>query len=186
MNNPYLQELLPEADRFLAELETAFGPLSAEQLNWKPAPQRWSIAQCMQHIIISNKLYFPILVQIADGTRRTRKRERLPLLPKVWGKMLTGSMEADSSRKVKTAAHLEPSTSEIDPAVMEEVAENIAVLRDLILRTDPVDHASTIITSPVAGFVTYSLQDCCTMLLRHAFRHLRQAQAVQTAPGFPA
>lgn len=185
MNNSYLQEILAEADRFLEEVGPAFAGLSPEQLNWKPSAKRWSIAQCLQHIIISNKLYFPIFVQIADGTRRVRKRERVPLLPKVWGKMIVSATAPEATRKTKTAPHLEPSTSDIDPGIVGEVEENMLVLRDLMLRTDKVDHADTIITSPVAGFVTYSLTDCCTLIVRHAHRHLDQARAVQQEAGFP-
>jgi hypothetical protein len=36
----------------------------------------------------------------------------------------------------------------------------------------------TIITSPLAGFVTYSLDDCLTILIVHERRHVLQAKRV--------
>jgi len=185
MNNAYLEDVLASADGFMAAIQPAFGALTAAQLNWKPSPQRWSIAQCLDHILITNKLYFPMLVQIADGTRRSRKRERLPLLPRMWGKMLVQASGPEGRRKTKTASHLEPSSSTIDPGILTEVVDNLQILKDLILRTDHVDHSETVITSPVAGFITYTLQDGCTIMVAHAHRHLKQAKEVQAEAAFP-
>ena len=38
-----------------------FGVLTAEELNWKPDPKTWSIAQNISHLIQFNETYFPIL-----------------------------------------------------------------------------------------------------------------------------
>jgi hypothetical protein len=51
---------------------------------------------------------------------------------------------------------------------------------------DDVDPARTIITSPLLGLVTYSLDDCFTIMVVHCQRHLGQAKRVTETAGFPA
>jgi hypothetical protein len=48
-----------------------------------------------------------------------------------------------------------------------------------------IDRQRTIVTSPLAAFVTYSLDDCLTILVVHEQRHLQQAKRVMEAGAFP-
>lgn len=48
-----------------------FGELSIEQLNWKPNSETWSIAQNIDHLIVINKTYFPVIESIRKGTYKT-------------------------------------------------------------------------------------------------------------------
>jgi hypothetical protein len=50
---------------------------------------------------------------------------------------------------------------------------------------DSLDLAKTIITSPLASFVTYSLDDALTFVPMHCERHFNQAKRVSEAAGFP-
>lgn len=61
---------LPKADRgallkYLKEtrdgLESATKGLTEEQMNFKPAPDRWSVAQCMEHIAASEDYLFALI-----------------------------------------------------------------------------------------------------------------------------
>ena len=40
------------------------GTLSKDQLIWKPDRNKWSIAQCLDHLVVSNSLYFPVFKNI--------------------------------------------------------------------------------------------------------------------------
>ncbi len=51
------------------QVRTEYGHLSAEQLNWTPAEGRWSIAQCLDHLITINRLYFPLLTALSHFGR---------------------------------------------------------------------------------------------------------------------
>lgn len=47
-----------------------------------------------------------------------------------------------------------------------------------------IDRERTIITSPLLRWVTYSLDDCLTILVVHEKRHLQQAERVMEAGAF--
>ncbi|MEO1448913.1 MAG: DinB family protein, partial [Bacteroidota bacterium] len=101
LQNTYLSEIFARLDAVSDEVGTAFGDLNGEQLNWRPKPKQWSIAQCLEHLMKANKAYYAVLVQVADGMKRQRKREKLPVLPDIWGRFLRNSLSADSKRKLK-------------------------------------------------------------------------------------
>ena len=186
MKNSYLDPLLQEFDGISHQVRHHFSPLSKQQLNWKPKPDRWSIAQCLDHLIQSNKAYFPTLVQISDGTKREKKREKLPILPDVWGKWLVRSSRPNSRLNILKApeAYL-PTPEPKEPTIIEEFLDNHTILLEMIRKTDYVDHDSTIITSPRNSLITFSLRDCIKIILHHEIGHINQAKAIIQELTFP-
>ena len=78
-----LSVVLTQGRLVAEEAKRTFGPLSAEQINWKPGEAEWSIGQCFDHLIISNRPYFTIIEEIGRGHRRQSGWERMPLLPRL-------------------------------------------------------------------------------------------------------
>lgn len=56
-----------EIDKITLDAELLFSELSGEQLNWKPNPQTWSIAQNLEHLIVVNETYYPVLSALKKG-----------------------------------------------------------------------------------------------------------------------
>ncbi|HTG86752.1 MAG TPA: DinB family protein, partial [Pyrinomonadaceae bacterium] len=82
-----LDSLVSQADTIANDARSVFGSLTKEQLNWKPGDERWSVAQCFDHLITSNKGYLPIIESVRSGKKQTRFAERLPVLPGLAGKL---------------------------------------------------------------------------------------------------
>src|SRR5262245_41982107 len=69
--------LTPEIDSFRkqfegisAEADALVAPLSDQQLAWQPSPEAWSVAQCLDHLNMSARLYLPMLDEgIANAIR---------------------------------------------------------------------------------------------------------------------
>ncbi|MGE0392539.1 MAG: DinB family protein, partial [Vicinamibacterales bacterium] len=60
--------LPPELDAFRVEFEgfadaaaALAEPLSDDQFNWQPAPDAWSVAQCLEHLNATARSYLPML-----------------------------------------------------------------------------------------------------------------------------
>ena len=56
-----MKDWTSQLDKITEHFVADFGSLSAEQLNWKPNSQTWSIAQNIDHLIVVNQTYYPIL-----------------------------------------------------------------------------------------------------------------------------
>ena len=169
------------ADRARAE----FGSLNTEQLNWKAAPERWSVAQCLDHLLTTNAAYFPIIEAVATGTKQSRFIERIPVLPGVWGKLLIKSLDPKTTRKLKAPAGFQPSSSDIAGTIVEDFLANQVRIAELMTATRELDLERIIITSPAASAVTYSVMDAYRIVVVHEQRHFIQAQRVKQEKLFP-
>jgi uncharacterized damage-inducible protein DinB len=168
-----------------AEVEEKFSGLSTEQLNWKPTADAWSIAQCLDHLMVSNKLYFPRFDAIARNTHRMSFYERLPVLPAFFGKMLIHSLK-NPKMKTKTVRTSEPHISAFARTVIAEFRRENEKLIEKIQSVKDRDLRTVRVTSAIASLVTYSVRDMITVLLVHEQRHIAQAERVMTMAGFPA
>ncbi len=178
--------VLGQASLVVSEVRRAFGALSAEQLNWKPDAREWSIAQCLDHLILSNRPYVPIFEDLLAGRRRGRLRERVPVLPRLFGSLLIKTLRPDSGRKVQARPAFLPSASALPPAIVARFVEEHERLQQLMEASRGLDLADIVITSPVLGLITYSLLDACRIVVAHEQNHFVQATRVGEAPGFPA
>jgi len=180
-----LSTLLAGGRQVADETHRAFRQLSAEQINWKPSEDEWSIGQCFDHLIISNRPFLTIIEEIRAGERRRRIRERIPLLPPFFGRLLIRSLRADSGRKLKARPAFSPASSRISTGIIASFIEQQRELLQLMEATRRLDLDSVTITSPVARFVTYSLMDAYRIIVVHEQNHFVQARRVMDAPGFP-
>jgi hypothetical protein len=177
--------VLAEAALVAGEVRRAFGALSAEQLNWKPDAREWSIAQCLDHLILSNRPYVPIFEDLLAGRRRRRLRERVPVLPRLFGSLLINTQRPESGRKVQARPAFLPSASARPPAIVATFVEEHERLQGLMEASRGLDLAEIVITSPVLGLITYSLLDACRIVVAHEQHHFVQATRVAEAPRFP-
>jgi len=181
-----LNQLRDEAKQIAGDTKNTFGPLSAAQLNWKPSEERWSVAQCLEHLIVANKGFFPTFDSIIKGERKTRAVERIPVLPTVWGKLIVNSQRPTSTRKYKAPKKFQPAQSNLRATIVNDFLDQQERVMEFMKATEGMDLNALIITSPVAGFITYSLMDAYRLIVIHEQRHVLQAKRVKAEASFPA
>ncbi len=181
-----LENTLNDLRQVAEDSRSAFGSLSAAHLNWKPAPKSWSVAQCFDHLITTHSLYFSEFERLANGNVKMSLWEKTSPFSGFFGRFLIKGLDPKNLKPMKTTAKAFPSESEIGGDIVDRFAEHQQQMIVAInkLPTD-IDPAKTIITSPLLGIVTYSLDDCFTVLVVHSQRHLNQAQMVTESEGFP-
>ena len=166
--------------------KTTFGSLSAEQLNWKPGPKSWSVAQCFDHLITTHSLYFPLFEKLATGDAKHTFWESYSPLSGFFGRFLIKSLRPENVKPMKTTAKAFPSSSEIGGDIIDRYVENQDQLSEAIRKIPAdVDPEKTFVTSPLMGLVTYSLDDCYEIIAIHGPRHFNQAKRVMQNEAFP-
>jgi len=178
-----VEGLVSELQQIAADVRSKFGTLSAAQLNWKPAPEKWSVAQCLDHLIKSNEMFYGEIDQIAAGTRRNSLWEKWSPFTGFFGRLLVSSLEKDS-RKAKAVAAASP-PSELDGGIVGRFIEHQTEASAKIRSTEKADWQRTIMTSPFLSLFTYRLADAYQILIVHEKRHVRQAERVLKTDGFP-
>ena len=184
-NTAEVEKLSQDVRAIGANAKREFGKLGKDQLNWKPAPDRWSVAQCFDHLITTNVAYFPILESIAKGEKRTSLVERLPILPKLWAKLFIKSLDPKAARKLKAPAPFQPSASDLDDSIIDDFVEHQRIVADSMDKTKQLNLDRVVITSPAAAVITYSLMDAFRILVIHEQRHFQQAKRVTEDSKFP-
>lgn len=181
-----LDQLVNQANTIGIEARTVFGGLSKEQLNWKPSAERWSVAQCFDHLIASNRGYLPVIDSVSKGQKPSSVWQKVPFLPRLWGKMLVKSLDPSQVRKMKSPKRFEPAQSDISGTIIEDfVAQQGKVIEGMKASAN-LDLENIIITSPAASVITYSLMDAYRIIVVHERRHFQQAQRVTEESAFPA
>jgi hypothetical protein len=181
-----------EVNQFIDELKTIselvekeFGRMKPRELNWRSSDEEWSIAQCLEHLILINSSYFPLIEKLAREGYRPSRKERLPLLPKLFGRMILHAVRPRGGRKYKTTDKFKPNRADIDSQIVTKFITHQKELLAHIESIRGLDLKNTIITSPVVGFATYSLFDTLKILVSHEKRHLEQAERVMLSENFP-
>jgi hypothetical protein len=175
----FINDLLQSGNRAIEKVNDELGNVSLDQLNWKPSAKAWSIAECLEHLIISNTIYFPTFTKIGSGSFVMSSKEKFSPLTRLWGIIMKDAMKEQVRSKMRTHKTLVPVKSDFSLGHLSDYSRNCSTLLNHISECRNVDLKKTIITSPVLGIVTYSLWDVFTFLITHQHRHINQAIRVK-------
>lgn len=181
-----LAEVKAGLDAVAREAEAAFGGLDARQLNWRPDAARWSVAQCFDHLLVSNRLMLRAADDALDDAKPGTIWQRLPVLPRVLGRLLIRSQAPGSARKFTAAPKAQPATGDMAADIVRRFVEQHSDVVTWLQALDERHAARAIMTSPFMRVITYSVLDGCRLVLAHDRRHLEQARRVTSSPGFPS
>jgi len=177
--------VIAEAQRNAEEARRVVRGLSDAQLNWKPSPDKWSIAQCLEHLTAASGGFNPYFVEaLARGRQRFAAASPPTYQPSFMGRWLIKHVEPESPRKLRAPKIFKPSTSNVQNALDNFIEQQKAFL-EFVAETNGIDYNRTRLRSPVTPLVRYSLADAYVITVSHEQRHLQQARRVRETPGFP-
>jgi hypothetical protein len=181
----FLQALMTQSQKNGDEARALAADLTEAQLNWKPAPDQWSIAQCLEHLTNASREFNQYFVDaVAQGRRKYAAPAPPVYRPSFMGSWLIKYVEPESPRKLKAPKLLQPSTSNVQDA-LEKLLEQQKRFRQFVSETDGIDYNRTRLRSPITPLIRYSLADAYVITVVHEQRHLAQARRVRETPGFP-
>lgn len=168
--------LIAQLQRTEARFLKAVEGLSEAQWNFKAAPDRWSIAECAEHISTAEPM---IRGMIADALTKTLTAEMLPKAKQ--DEMILTNL-VDRSKKFKAPEPLLPknrygSPQETVAAFRQERAETIKLASgDADLRAQGGPHP---FLGPLDAYGYFLFQSA------HSERHTLQIEEVKADPNFP-
>ena len=185
VENKFIEEILQRGRLAEEKVQREFAALSSDQLNWKPAVDSWSIAQCLDHLIVSHNAYFPDLERISSDKYKMNFWEKNSPLKTIWGRIMKDQLQEQVKRKMKAPQKIRPSASEIPGDIVERYLANLNMFLKYISGCQSTDIDRTIFTSPLLRIVTYNLRDAFQFLIQHEHRHINQAIRVKLNKDFP-
>ncbi len=180
----FIKELLQKGREAKEKVSSEFSDISTKQLNWQASPVTWSIAQCLDHLVVSHRVYFSVLKKITEGNFQMNLWEKYSPFTKIWGNIMKDQMQEQVKRKLKAPGKIQPA-SKADLQIMEQYHRSIDQFLAYISKCSTIDIDKTIITSPLLSMITYSLRNALQFLVTHEHRHINQAIRVKKNAGFP-
>ena len=175
--------VISQLESISQDIRDSFGALSPDQINWKPAPESWSVGQCLDHLIRSNEEFFPELDNLAAGTRRNTLWQKWSPLSGIAGAFLVSTLKKDG-QKVKTNEKMTP-PSDIESNIVDMFAGHQSELIEKLRATKSSDWRKVVLTSPFVKIMTYRMDTGIQAVMEHEKRHIRQAKRVIEMEGFP-
>ncbi len=170
----------------ITTIDKEFGNLNNIQLNWKPDEQTWSIAQVIEHLIVSNGRYLDPIKQATSDKYKPTLWEKINPLTNYTGKNMIKNLGETVQRKYVAPMLFRPSVGMISQDILERFRKMQNDLYTLFQSVQKTGTGNRVITSPVANLVTLKVRDAMELIIEHEKRHLKQALEIRNNKNFPA
>jgi len=182
----FLQSIAAQAEANSNEARQLVAGLSEQQLNWKPRPDQWSMAECLDHLTLSNAAFVPYLASaIARGRTKAPVQAPPPYQPTRIGGWLIRQVSPEAPRKLKAPKIFRPAEPPKISNALDHFLDGQAKFLNLVRQVEGVDYNIIRLRSPVTPLIRYSLADALVVTVVHEQRHLGQAGRVRHDVNFP-
>jgi len=164
-------------------VNSRFIGLSETQINWKPEPKKWSIAECLSHIAVSHELYLARVAEVLETP--VENNGKLVFRPSITGSIFLKTINPESAVKIPNPAIFNPAESPFTRRVFEDFLSAHQKYVDLLNRSGDYELNDNKIISPVSSLMKFSLGEVLILLAYHEKRHVLQALKVLEHPHFP-
>ena len=167
------------------EAATLVSGFSDAQLNWSPAPGKWSVGQCLMHLATATDAALPAIDRAIGQAREQNWGRRADPVRYGWfTRWMTRSMEPPPKRLMKSFRIFQPPVQPLRrDDVLRALGESRERLLDRVRQAEEVDFKRAIVVSPVSRLIRIPLGGYFAFLAAHDRRHLYQAQQVKAVPG---
>ena len=150
---------------------------------WREAPEKWTVAECLDHLATGNRVYLEAMRPPAERALAEGRLRRGPARPGLIGGWFARSLEPPARPLFKTRAprkirpRVSPPLAEAAAAFLASQDEVRAFLRAFAI----IDLAGVTFPNPLVPGVRFSLATGLHVLAAHTRRHLWQGWNVRRA-----
>lgn len=150
--------------------------LSDAQLNFKPAPDRWSVLECVQHIALTSQGLFGFVQQTLQTPNDSAFK------PTVTDEQFIGMVE-DRSHKAQAAEPFKPIHAPYK--TLDETLNAFNAGRDSLINYVQTTHDDLRAHIAVLPFAKIDAYQAILLISAHTNRHMQQLNEVKADPNFP-
>jgi DinB superfamily len=176
-------QFLSEALNLIDSCIKLFGELTETQINWKPSENKWSVGECLTHLVITHKLYNSKIDKIqakpelyGEGSSAFKHT--------FFGKTLLKYVDPDSTKKLKTFNIFKPKAEKVDTSIINSFCSEVEAMISFAEKFNGADLTKIKFSSPATKLFKMNLGDALLINLYHDERHLNQAKSILNKPNF--
>jgi hypothetical protein len=176
-----LQAIVEELDAARARLRALNGWIPPSAWAQRPAPTRWSPAECVAHLNLSSEALLPLLHAGLRQARRCRPGITLRYRRDALGWLMWRVVSPSSRLRATTPKAFDPGPRAHVTGLLTDFDRLQAALAACVCEADGLGIDEVRIASPFDARMTYNLYAALTLVPRHQHRHLRQAERAARA-----
>ncbi|HUQ98917.1 MAG TPA: DinB family protein [Gemmatimonadaceae bacterium] len=177
-----LTEVITSLESAQSRIRQLTDSVSEKAWNRKPAPERWSAAECVEHLNLTSRAYIPLLRDALAEARLSRapapKRYSRDALGWFLAMMIGPLRHVGKLRlgKVKTTEEFVPHPKGGRTKILSEFVRLQSELISLTRAADGLAIDKVKIVSPFGGKMKYNAYSALVIIPRHEHRHIEQAE----------
>ena len=184
--NSELDGYLEEIRYIRQDVAAIVANLDDGPFTWRPAPDRWSIGECFEHLNLTAAAYVPAIDAAIADARARNLRSAGPFAYPMLERLFVAWNEPPVRRRGKAfKAYRPPSRLSPDP-VMNAFSSWQDRLAERVKGADGLDLRRARRRSPIVPIMKWSLGTMFALVLAHERRHIWQARQVRNERRFPA
>lgn len=152
--------------------------LSDEQVNWRPAPNRWSIGECFDHLSKTAAGFMPHIDAAIEAARARSLTSRGPFVYPVFERFIARISEPPPRWRTRAGRAVQPSSGKSVNEVLGTFLQWQDRIGERLRQADGLDLRRARVKSPIP-LITWSLGTTFAVMLAHERRHLWQARQVR-------
>jgi hypothetical protein len=156
-----------------------------EQLLWQPGSGIWCVAECVEHVALTNSAYLKNILPVVErGRVSAAGNESLHVGGWLSG-LLLKNVSPQAPRKLKAPKKIRPLAVQPGKAFEQLQETHAKILALLELRPHP-DFNRIRFPNPFFPLIKFTVASGILIMVAHGRRHLLQAERVCSMPGFRA
>ena len=173
--------LVEELDAVERDAHALVAGLSEENGAWRRDPNSWSVAECLDHLAVSNATYLRAMRSAADQARRAQSSGDRSTRPGWIGRWFIRTLEPPVRPAFKMQApdlsrpRKSPQLADAYTRFLDSHREARSFLREYA----EIDFTRTRFRNPFVRALPFSLATCLHIIVAHERRHLWQAWRVR-------
>jgi len=176
-----LQRLLDDIASSERRAEALVADLSDRSVNWSPLSGSWSVAQCLNHLAVTNVFHVRGLLARVQAARASGVQPFTGLRPSAFGKWFIGTLEPPPKFKARAPTAVVPGAEFRRDDLVPAFKASHEDYRALVHASADVDTNRIIINNPFFNRVRMRLSTALLVIPTHERRHLWQAENVKRA-----
>ena len=176
-----LQALIDQIDECERQAEQLVADLDERDVNWTPPAGGWSVAQCLNHLILMNDFYLRGWTEAVHDAARAQRGPFKGLHPTFVGRRFVNSLEPPVRMKTKTVAAATPASHFARAGLVEAYKSGHDGYRHLVRGSAAVDVNRIVRPNAIVKSVKMRLATVLMIIPAHDRRHLWQAANVKRA-----
>lgn len=174
-----LKELHLQLDDLLKTASEQFVPAPKEVLLRQPAPDKWSVAQCLDHLNAYSRFYVPAMER-AIQSALTGSLPPAPTFKSGWlgnyfTKMMAPKTDGQPGMRMQAPKAYRPMSNLDADKVVSEFIEWQQRTKELLDQAQYVNLQAPKIPTTLGNWLKFSLGDTFRFVIAHERRHMAQA-----------